>query len=80
MSDKYKISRKRWNESNPEVLKEANAKYNAKNPSWGFRPSTELREWLEEERWEDDNGNPETNSALVTRKLKKLMKLEQEGY
>lgn len=40
----------------------------------------ELLEWLNQERWNDGDGNPETNSALVIRKLNKLMKLENEGY
>ncbi|MEO0013422.1 MAG: hypothetical protein RLZZ535_1811, partial [Cyanobacteriota bacterium] len=31
-------------------------------------------------RWDDSNGLPETNAALVIRKLKKLMNLERKGY
>jgi hypothetical protein len=32
-------------------------------------------QWLEKERWDDDE-MPETDAALIKRKLEKLMKLE----
>ncbi|MDV3002518.1 MAG: hypothetical protein N5P05_004173 (plasmid) [Chroococcopsis gigantea SAG 12.99] len=80
MADKYKETRKRWDEQHPEIIKESKAKYNSKNPIWSFRPTPELLQWLEEERWDDDEGNPEKTSALIIRKLEKLMKMEREGY
>ncbi len=73
-------SQKRWDAANPEVVRESKAKYDEKNPIWSFRPTPELRKWLEEERWDDEDGKPETNAALVIRKLEKLKKLEQQGY
>lgn len=45
-----------------------------------FCPKAELLEWLEEERETNDNGEPETDAALLNRKLEKLMKLEQQGF
>jgi hypothetical protein len=45
-----------------------------------FSPNNELLEWLEEERWTDDNGEPETDAVLLNRKLEKLRKLEQQGF
>ena len=43
-------------------------------------PTIELVEWLEKERWDDRDGKPETNAALVIRKLEKLMEMEYQGY
>lgn len=63
-----------------EIIQRSKAKYDRKNPIWSFRITPELLEWLNQERWNDGDGNPETNSALVIRKLNKLMKLENEGY
>jgi hypothetical protein len=80
MTDKYKLTKKLWNESNSEIIQRSKAKYDKKNPIWSFRITPELLEWLNQERWNDGDGNPETNSALVIRKLNKLMKLENEGY
>ena len=80
MTDKYKLTKKLWNESNSEIIQRSKAKYYRKNPIWSFRITPELLEWLNQERWNDGDGNPETNSALVIRKLNKLMKLENEGY
>ncbi|MBE9071300.1 MAG: hypothetical protein IM473_15515 [Microcystis sp. M015S2] len=80
MTDKYKLTKKLWNESNSEIIQRSKAKYDRKNPIWSFRITPELLEWLNQERWNDGDGNPETNSALVIRKLNKLMKLENEGY
>lgn len=37
-------------------------------------------EWLGEERWEDNNGKPESDATLLNRKSTKLRKLEQQGY
>ncbi|NJO93290.1 MAG: hypothetical protein HC820_01025 [Hydrococcus sp. RM1_1_31] len=75
------ISRQqKWNEKNPDVLKQAQDKYDQKRPTWSFRPTPEILEWLEEERWDDKDGTPETNAALVIRKLEKLRKLENQGY
>lgn len=77
-SDPYQNQQK-WQEKNPNVVQESKAKYDAENPVWAIRLKLEIREWLEEER-RDDNGIPETNAALVNRKLEKLMKLERQGY
>jgi O-methyltransferase involved in polyketide biosynthesis len=75
------ISRQqKWNEKNPDVVKQSQKKYDQKRPTWSFRPPPEILEWLEEERWDDENGSPETNAALVIRKLEKLRKLENQGY
>lgn len=80
MSDKYRAAKNNWDKNNPDKVKTSKAEYDKKKPIWGFRPTPELREWLEKERWDDENGNPETNAALVIRKLKKLMNLERKGY
>ena len=65
----------RWDASHPEVIKESKAKYDADNPILSFRPTPEILEWLEEERWDN-----ETNAALLKRKLEKLRQLECQGY
>lgn len=80
MSDNYRDIKKKWDKKNQDKVKQSKAKYDANNPVWSFRPSNELIEWLEEERWDDDDGKPENNAALVTRKLNKLMNLERQGY
>ena len=49
-------------------------------PVWSFIPNPKLLEWLEEERWVSEQGQPETNAALLTRKLDKLRRLEHQGY
>lgn len=69
-----------WNEANPDALKKAQSVYNEKRPIWTFRPTPENLEWLEEERWEDEDGKPESNASLLNRKLEKLKKLEQQGF
>jgi hypothetical protein len=73
-------TQQKWNLLNPEVVKKSQEKYNQKRPAWSFRPTPELLEWLNEERWDDNDGNPETNAALLTRKLNKLMNMERQGY
>ena len=80
MSEQNLTPQQKWDKNHPEIVKKSKAKYDSKNPVWGIRPDEELKEWLEEERWNDDDGKPESNSALVIRKLKKLMKLERQGY
>ena len=80
MSEKYRKTKINWNKNNSNKVKKSNAQYNKKNPTWGFRPTPELREWLEKERWDDKDGKPETNAALVIRKLEKLMEIEYQGY
>lgn len=75
-----KTSQQKWNEQNPKVIKSTNQKYNQSRPVISFRPPTEILQWLEEERWDDEEGKPETNAALVIRKLNKLKKLEDKGY
>lgn len=59
---------------------ESGEQYDKKQPIWSFRPTTENLEWLEEERWENEDGTPESNAALLNRKLAKLRKLEQQGF
>lgn len=78
-SDPYQNQQK-WQQKNPDTVQESKAKYDAGNPVWSVRLKSEIREWLEEERWADDNGIPETNAALVNRKLEKLMQLERQGF
>lgn len=81
MTDKYRETKKIWDKNHPLVIKASKAKYDEKYPQWSFRLTPELKEWLESERWNDEEtGKPETNAALVKRKLEKLMKLEQQGY
>lgn len=75
-----KSRQQRWNETNPQAIKEAQEIYNQKRPIWSFRPTPENLEWLESERWEDRDGNPENNAALLNRKLEKLRRLEQQGF
>jgi hypothetical protein len=75
-----KSPQQRWNEANRDALYEAQENYNQKRPVISFRPTTELLEWLEEERWEDENGKPESDAALLNRKLKKLQQLETKGF
>ena len=69
-----------WNENNPDVIQEAQERYNEKRPVWSFRPTPENLEWLEEERWENENGKPESDAALLNRKLAKLRELERQGF
>ncbi len=73
-------NQERWDAAHPEIVRVSFAKYDAKNPAWSFRLTPEIAEWLEEERWDLDDGKPETNAALITRKLEKLMKMERQGY
>ena len=80
MSDKYRDTKNNWDKNNPDKIRNSKAKYEKENPTWSFRPTPELREWLEKERWDDKDGKPETNAALVTRKLEKLMEMEYQGY
>ena len=80
MSDKYRETKNNWDKNNPDKVKKSKAKYDKKNPNWQFRPTPELREWLEKERGNSENGKPETNAALVNRKLEKLMEMEYQGY
>jgi hypothetical protein len=71
---------KKWDEAHPEIIKQSKANYDKKRPVWSFRPEPELIQWLEEERWDNDDGASETNAELLNRKLTKLMKLEQQGF
>lgn len=73
-------SQEKWDKANPDVIKESKAKYDYKRPTWSFRPTPENLEWLEQERWDDDQGKPETDAALLNRKLSKLRELEQQGF
>lgn len=75
-----KSKQQQWNEEHPNVVQKAQAEYNRKRPIWSFRPTSENIEWLEEERWNDDNGKPESDATLLNRKLDKLRKLEQQGF
>lgn len=80
MSDKYQETKKKWDRNNPKKVKKSKAEYDKKNPVWAFRPTPEILEWLEKERWDDEDRNTETNATLVIRKLKKLMEMEYQGY
>lgn len=75
-----KSNQQLWNEANRDKVYESQEKYNQKRPIMSFRPKTELLEWLQEERYQDDNGEPETDAALLNRKLEKLRQLEQKGF
>jgi hypothetical protein len=79
MHDLQKSSQKRWDQKHPELIKKSKERFNTKHPVWSFRPTPELLEWLEEERWDDEDSKLETNAKLVIRKLKKLKKLENQG-
>lgn len=74
-----KSKQQQWNEEHPNIVQKAQAEYNKKRPVWSFRPTPENIQWLEEERWDDDNGKPESDAMLLNRKLDKLRKLEQQG-
>ena len=80
MSNKYRETKNNWDKNNPDKVKKSKAEYDKKNPIWSFRPTPELREWLEKERADLEDGKPETNAALVIRKLEKLMEMEYKGY
>jgi hypothetical protein len=73
------LKRKEWDAENPDAIRQSKAEYDRKNPVISFRPTPELIQWLDEERWED-NGIPETYAALINRKLDKLRNLECQGY
>jgi hypothetical protein len=73
------LKRKKWDAENPDVIRQSKAEYDRKNPVMSFRPTPELIQWLDEERWADDE-KPETDAALIRRKLEKLMKMENQGY
>jgi hypothetical protein len=75
-----KSPQQRWNEANRDALYQAQENYNQKRPIISFRPKAELLEWLENERYKDDNGEIETDAALLNRKLEKLRQLEQQGF
>lgn len=75
-----KSKQQQWNEEHPDIVQKARAEYNKKRPVWAFRPTPENIEWLEEERWNDDSGKPESDATLLNRKLDKLRKLEQQGF
>lgn len=66
-------SKNKWDKDHPQVIKKAKAKYDMKNPIWSFRPSLELRDWLEEQRMDSEG-----NAHLLTRKLSELMSLKQQ--
>jgi hypothetical protein len=75
-----KSNQQLWNEVNRDRVYQSQEKYNQKRPIISFRPKAELLEWLENERYKDENGEPETDAALLNRKLEKLKKLEQQGF
>ena len=80
MPDKYRDTKDNWNKNHPDKIKKSKVEYDKKNPIWSFRPTLEMIEWLEKERLDDKDGKPETNAALVVRKLEKLMEMEYRGY
>lgn len=67
-------NRKYWDEANPDAIAVSKNKYDRKNPVWSFRPNSILQEWLNQERFENEN-----NAQLIARKLEKLRKLENQG-
>ena len=79
MSEKDLTRQQKWDKKHPNVIKKSKAEYEKRNPKWQFRPDEEMRNWLEESREKDEKGKPESNSAVVIRKLEKLMKLEREN-
>jgi hypothetical protein len=70
----------------PEIVEEKSKSYqhldsgceSQDKPTWFFVPDADNRRWLEEER-QDENGEPESDTALLNRKLTKLRKLEEQG-
>lgn len=71
-------SQEKWDATHSDIIKESKAKYDSNNPIWSVRFKTEHQEildWLNEERYDD-----ETNQDLLVRKLRKLMKMENQGY
>jgi|GEM_PF-1709953 len=79
-SQNSRSSQERWDAKHPEKVQKSKTKYDIKNPVWAFRPSHKLLEWLEQERWDDNHEKPETDAALLNRKLEKLRELEQQGF
>ncbi|MEA5536792.1 hypothetical protein [Crocosphaera sp. XPORK-15E] len=75
-----RTSQQKWDAKHPYIIKQSKVKYDKNNPVWSFRPTSELRDWLEKERWNTEEGKPETNAQLVIRKLNKLKQLESQGY
>ena len=80
MPKKDLTPQQKWDKKHSDKVKKSKAEYDKENPVWGFRPTPELKEWLEKERWDDKDGKPESNAALVTRKLEKLMEMEYQRY
>lgn len=74
-----KSKQQKWNEEHPDVIQKAQQEYNKKRPVWSVRLTPENAEWLEESRWDDENGKSESDAALLNRKLEKLRRLEQQG-
>ncbi|CAD5988459.1 hypothetical protein PCC9214_05387 (plasmid) [Planktothrix tepida] len=71
-------SQEKWDANNSDIIKESKAKYDSNNPIWSVRFKAEhqdILDWLNEERYDD-----ETNQDLLIRKLRKLMKMENQGY
>ena len=62
-------------EKGRRVLARSQALYNLKHPRISWRPPQEVLDWLAEEQYPD-----EPTSATLNRKLRKLMKLEQQGF
>jgi hypothetical protein len=79
MPKKDLTPQQKWDKKHPEVIKKSKAEYEKRNPKWQFRPDEEMRKWLEEARGKDEKRQPESNAAVVIRKLKKLMKIEKEN-
>ena len=79
MSKKDLTPQQKWQKKNKNIVRKSKAEYDKKNPVWAFRPSEEMKNWLEDNRSKDKNGKPESNAAVVIRKLEKLMKLEKNN-
>lgn len=63
-----------------DVVVKPQNKVEDNSPTISFCPKAELLEWLDQERWTDNNGEPESDAALLNRKLDKLRQLEQQGF
>lgn len=63
-----------------DVAPQPQEKDDEKSPTLSFRPKPEILQWLEEQRWTYNDGEPEPDTVLINRKLEKLMKLEQQRF
>jgi hypothetical protein len=69
------LKRQAWDAAKSDPIEQSDKE----PPVINFRPTPDVRAWLDEERWDND-GVIETDSVLVNRKLEKLRKLEDRGH